>query len=231
MLTTLIESRAHTQRNASGTAAAVLAHAVLIGGALYATASATVAPDETPVQVVLHYIQSRPAPKAVAQQAPAPVAPKPQQHAPTIPVAPVDVAPNLPPVDVPLAGPSTSPASDFPVPAGEPNTGEGTAAVAEPSVYDASEVESQVAIKSGFRPEYPVSLRNSGVEGRVIVQFIVTADGKTDASSIRILSATNDQFAESVRQALLKSKFRAAKIGSRTVPQLVQQLFVFKLDR
>jgi protein TonB len=103
--------------------------------------------------------------------------------------------------------------------------------VVEPTAYDAAEVESEVTVVSGFRPEYPASLRTAGIEGRVVAQFIVTSDGRTDAASIRILSATNDQFGESVRLALLKSKFRAARIGSRNVPQLVQQLFVFKLDR
>jgi hypothetical protein len=29
----------------------------------------------------------------------------------------------------------------------------------------------------------------------------------------------------------MQSRFRAASIGGRRVPQLVQQLFVFKLDR
>jgi TonB family protein len=231
MLNTLIESRAHSQRNASGTAAAIFAHALLIGGALYATASATIAPDETPVQVALHYIQSRPAPAPIVRQPAKQVAVAPQKQVAPIPTAPVEIAPSLPPIDAPLAGPATPPASDFPVSTGNAGETAGTAATGEPPVYDAAEVESQVAVKSGFRPEYPAALRASGTEGRVVVQFIVTADGKTDPSSIRILSSTNELFAESVRHALLKSRFRAAKIGSRAVPQLVQQLFVFKLDR
>jgi TonB family protein len=97
--------------------------------------------------------------------------------------------------------------------------------------YDASEVEAQVAVESGMRPEYPAALRSSGIEGRVVAQFIVAPDGRTDPGSIRILSATNELFALSVRRALMQSRFRAASIGGRRVPQLVQQLFVFKLDR
>ena len=228
MLNTLIESRSHRKRNTSGTVTAIAAHALLIGGAAYATATAATTPDTTPTEVVKIY-SPQPKAEAASQKASHHSAAKSQQHSAIVPKISVNISPNLPPVDIPLADPSGGVTSDFPVtPSG---TGDIPAPAAAPSVYDAAEVEAEVVIVSGFRPQYPAALRASGTEGRVIAQFIVTAEGKTDPASIRILSSTNELFAESVRQALLKSKFRAAKIGMKSVPQLVQQLFVFKLDR
>jgi len=228
MLNTLIESRSRRKRNTSGTVVAVVTHAVLIGGAAYATATAATTPDRTPTEIVRIYSPPAKA-KAAPQKASPHAATRSEQRTAVVPKISVNVSPNLPPVDIPLADPSAGAASDFPVT--PPGTGDPIAPAAEPSVYDAAEVESEVAVVSGFRPEYPAALRAAGIEGRVVAQFVVTTEGKTDRESIRILSATNDLFAASVRQALIKSVFRPARIGSKRVPQLVQQLFVFKLDR
>jgi TonB family protein len=228
MLNTLFESRSRRKRNTTGTAAAIAAHALIIGAAAYATATAATAPKDTPNGVVKLY-----PPPGIAKAVPS----KPLTHSATqspqrIAIAPtisVDISLNLPAIDIPLAATSGGAPLDFSVsPSGTSNSPSRAAA---PSVYDAADVESQVVVLSGFRPQYPADLRAAGIEGRVTAQFIVGADGKTDPASIRILSSTNELFAESVRQALLKSKFRAAKIGTQTVAQLVQQLFVFKLDR
>lgn len=225
MLNTLIESRSLRKRNTTGTVTAITAHALIIAGAAYATATAATTADMSPTGVVKIY-----SPPQTTQAAPQ----KPGKHPETIryvklPRFSVNVSPDLPSIDIPLGDPSVRTASDFPVSPLAASALPGRAV--EPSVYDAAEVESEVAVVSGFSPQYPAALRASGIEGRVVAQFVVSVDGKTDPASIRIISSTSDAFAESVRQALLKSKFRAATIGTKSVPQLVEQLFVFKLDR
>jgi TonB family protein len=97
--------------------------------------------------------------------------------------------------------------------------------------YDASQVETAVAVIGNEVPDYPPALRSSGIEGSVAAEFVVTESGRADVGSLRIISATNDAFAESIRRALPRMRFRAAKIGNRRVPQLVRQSFVFRLDR
>jgi TonB family protein len=228
MLNTLIESRSRRNRNTSGTVTAIAAHALIIGAAAYATATAATAPEPKAIEVVKVYSPPGTA-KAASSKPLAHSGMKSQQPTAVVPSVSVNISLNLPPVDVPLGATAAAHAADFtPSSFGAANISGNTVA---PSVYDAAEVESEVMVLSGFRPQYPAELRAAGVDGRVIAQFIVTADGKPDPGSIRILSSTNELFAESVRQALLKSKFRAAKIGTRSVAQLVQQLFVFKLDR
>jgi hypothetical protein len=48
---------------------------------------------------------------------------------------------------------------------------------------------------------------------------------------LRIISATGDGFIDAIRRALPRMRFRPARIGESAVAQLVQQQFVFKLDR
>lgn len=228
MLNTLIESKSHRKRNTSGAIAAVCAHALIVAAAAYATANAAPSAAGDPIEVI-HIA----APRRAASK-PAPARPRTSTHAATahLPSISVSVAPNLPPIDIPLAVPSSSGTEDFAPATGAPSDAPpGDARTFGSETYDATEVESQVAVKSGFRPEYPAAMRASGAEGRVVVQFIVNAEGKTDSSSIRILSSTNEMFAESVRRALIKSRFQPATIGGKSVAQLVQQLFVFRLDR
>jgi TonB family protein len=97
--------------------------------------------------------------------------------------------------------------------------------------YDISEVEIPVASLGGVAPEYPSPLRSSGVEGKVSAEFVVNEKGRAEVSSLRILSATNDLFADAVRRALSRMRFRPARIGNDSVPQLVRQEFSFVLDR
>ncbi|MGI9140159.1 MAG: energy transducer TonB [Gemmatimonadaceae bacterium] len=90
----------------------------------------------------------------------------------------------------------------------------------------------QAASPSGGNPapEYPGSMRESGVTGRVMVQFVVGANGRVEAGSIKILESTNSAFAAAVREVLPRHRFSPAKIGGTAVRQIVQQPFVFRLD-
>jgi hypothetical protein len=81
------------------------------------------------------------------------------------------------------------------------------------------------------KPLYPDALRSSGVEGEVQAQFVVTADGKADVSTFKILKATNDLFAASVRVALPAMRFYPAETGGKKVDQLLQLAFTFSRDK
>ena len=90
----------------------------------------------------------------------------------------------------------------------------------------------QAASPSGGNPapEYPGSMRESGVTGRVMVQFVVGANGRVEAGSIKILESTNSAFTAAVREVLPRHRLSPAKIGGTAVRQIVQQPFVFKLN-
>jgi protein TonB len=143
----------------------------------------------------------------------------------------LSISADIPDVNIPLGGVR---ADDF------PTSGVGTSSdnststgpVGGKPAFEAYEVDSPVsAIAGSYRPEYPTALRSAGIEGDVTAQFIVDGSGHASAESIRIISATNELFAASVKRAIPRMRFVAARLNGEPVAQSVQQLFSFRLDR
>lgn len=233
MLTTLLESRPHHARNSHFAVASATVHAILIFVAAYATALGAAAKVEPDDPVVIHWVPMPDPPPTTST----PVPDRAQRAWSVLPVRgplgiSIEVPSMLPSIDLELA--SVTP--DFV----RSTTGNPDAADSSPDshsggdgkrYYDASEVETAVAVIGNTIPEYPSALRASGIEGTVGAEFVVTESGRADVSSLRIMSATNEAFAEAVRRALPRMRFRPARMGGRGVAQLVQQQFVFRLDR
>ncbi len=97
-------------------------------------------------------------------------------------------------------------------------------------IHSAGAVDRVVAgLPQNPRPEYPHSLRAAAVEGEVLITFVVDTTGRVEQGSLRVLQATHEQFAESVRRWLPKTRYRPAEIGGRRVRQYVQQQVGFTL--
>lgn len=229
MLTTLLESRSRRVRDNRGTAASVTLHAAIIFTAVYATATASVPKDNPFNPPALHYVTIPPTSATVTPAR----ANNPSRTSSTVPLsrAPiaVDVPTSIPSIDIPLApvAPELSRNANSSASASAPI---GEAGNPGRRAYDASEVETAVSAIGNTIPEYPSALRSSGIEGRVIAEFVVTENGRADVNSLRIISSTNELFVESIRRELPRMRFRPAMIGGHAVAQLVQQQFVFKLD-
>ena len=219
MFSTLIESTPHRNPNNGARLVSALFHSALIAAAIYATASGAasdvVAAAGTQAEKIL-WVK----PAAQPKSAPAP-APKPK--AKPRPVAPTTVPSKTPPID-PNAQPTT-----------EPDAGAATTNLVgsgAPGAFNSFEVDVEVvAIASTVRPQYPDMLRSSGTEGQVIAQFVVNEKGRVDRKTFKVISSTHRLFSDAVDRALPQMRFKPAKIGGKPVSQLVQQLFVFKLDR
>jgi TonB family protein len=94
------------------------------------------------------------------------------------------------------------------------------------------QVEKQVRQVPGTgNLRYPDSLRKANVEGEVLAQFIVGADGKYEAGSLRALRSNHELFTQAVATALPNMLFTPAEIGGARVKQVVQQPFTFALSR
>lgn len=78
-------------------------------------------------------------------------------------------------------------------------------------------------------PEYPPRLLAARTEGSVFVEYVVDTTGLADSSSFRVIRATHPEFADAVRAALPKMRFRPAVLAGVRVRQLVQQPFTFKI--
>jgi protein TonB len=80
-------------------------------------------------------------------------------------------------------------------------------------------------------PTYPPDLESSGIEGHVIIRFVVDSTGRVDLRTLLTVEATHAAFDRAVREALPKMKFRPAMVGDRAVRQLAEQLFKFEIPR
>ena len=98
------------------------------------------------------------------------------------------------------------------------------------SVYFGYQVDHPAAFDaSSAAPIYPDSLRQAGVEGEVLAQFVVDTLGIVERGSFVLLSATHRLFTQSVREALPAMHFRPAELNGQRIRQLVQVPFVFRL--
>ena len=217
MFTTLIESTPHRKPNGGARMVSALFHSALIAGAIYATASGAaskvVATAGTQAQKVLWL-----KPSAQPQSAPAP---KPKAKP----------RPVVAPTKVPTAAPRIDPNAQ-PTPEPDARSATNLAGGGTPGAFNSFEVDVEVvAIAGTVRPRYPDMLRTTGVEGQVIAQFVVNEQGRADRNTFRVLSSTHPLFTDAVSRAMPQMRFKPAMIRGKPVSQLVQQLFVFKLDR
>jgi bla regulator protein blaR1 len=108
--------------------------------------------------------------------------------------------------------------------------------VAPPTVnngpYFEFQVEKPVTIKSGSAsPRYPQALREAGVEGELLVQFVVDEQGRAEPTTFKVLKTSHEQFGPAVLDALPGMRFDAAEVGGKKVKQLVQAPFVFAIKK
>ena len=149
------------------------------------------------------------------------------------PYLPITIDPKLsqlPPID--FMPPSTA-LSDFTNGIASNSTSNSLASTSPGAgTFNAEQVEKQVTLLSGAPvPGYPESLRAAGVEGKVVVEFVVDARGRVETDSVRFLQSDNALFEASVRTVLYRMRFAPAEIAGKTVRQLVQMPFVFTITR
>ena len=107
----------------------------------------------------------------------------------------------------------------------------GGAPAPDAKTYLEFEVEKQVQLWPGSRgPTYPPDMSDERVEGDVVVQFVVDADGVPRLETLKVLRSTHPSFTRAVREAILGLRFYPAEVNGRKVPQLAQMPFSFRLS-
>lgn len=97
-----------------------------------------------------------------------------------------------------------------------------------------TEIEVDSAVKRhewSASPDYPIRMLQQNIEGAAFVTYVVDTLGIADTASLKVVRATHDEFAEAVRDAMPKMRFRPAILSGQKVRQLVQQNFTFKIQR
>ncbi len=78
-------------------------------------------------------------------------------------------------------------------------------------------------------PIYPRDLMAIGAEGVVQATYVVDTVGRVDTTTIKVMHSDDPRFTASVRAALGQTRFRPARRAGKTVRQLVEQKFRFKI--
>jgi hypothetical protein len=97
-----------------------------------------------------------------------------------------------------------------------------------------TEIEVDSAVKRhewSAAPDYPITMLQKNIEGAAFVIYVVDTLGIADTASFKVVRTTHDDFAEAVRSAMPKMRFRPAILSGQKVRQLVQQNFTFKIQR
>ena len=78
---------------------------------------------------------------------------------------------------------------------------------------------------------YPVRLRTANIQGEVLAQFIVDANGQFEPGSFKVLRSSHDEFTQAVAAALPSMRFTPAEYQGTRVKQVIQQPFTFSLSK
>lgn len=235
----LLESKPARARSRSAAFLSLVVHVAVVGTAVAATRIGPddfvdlLPPDPRPIYIPTPPAPAptapRPATPPVAEPAPAPAAPT---LPTTMPPAPLDIPTTIP---APSTGPVTPDGFTFtPTTPGIPGgTGTpGTLATGGDEAMWADDVgRPAVPVGAKREPRYPAMLRESRTEGVVIATYVVDTLGRMEPESFRADAGAHPAFVQAVRQALLAQRFRPALYRDEKVRQLVQQQFIFRLDR
>lgn len=238
MFNNLLESKPKKEKRGGGTMASIIVHSLLVGLAVYATANAAIQ-NEKPRQEKIDFVETPkdepPPPKDEPPPPPPPdvVAAPPPPKGFQVLTAPVEIPDVIPDIDLSKKVTDENDFSGKGVAGGVAKGVEGGKAIVQTDQpYFEFQVEKPVVPAPGSTsPRYPDMLRQAGVEGEVLAQFVVDTTGRAESGSLKILKSSHDLFIQSVRNALPQMKFIPAEVGGRKVKQLVQQPFTFSIAK
>jgi len=238
MFNNLLESQAKKPRSTAGTITSVVLHGILITGAVYATAQATMEaekPKEEKVEFVEMKKDEPPPPKEEPPPPPPPeaVAAPPPPKGFQVLTAPVEIPDIIPKIDLSKKLTDEADFSGKGVAGGratgDPNVK--SAPISDNQTYFEFQVEKQAAVNGAIRPTYPSVLQSQGVEGKVSAQFVVDTTGRAEMNSWKVLETSNELFSSAAKDAIRNARFLPAEVGGRKVRQLVQQTIGFAINK
>jgi len=120
-------------------------------------------------------------------------------------------------------------ACDTPAPVAVEFNSELGTATGMSEVYLEGAVEVRPERISGPFPRYPEMLRQAGIEGRVLLEFVIKQDGTVDSSSLNVLESTNRAFQGPARAVIEGSLYTPGEVDGKPVRVLVSQQIGFSL--
>jgi protein TonB len=229
----LLESKAQKQKFFGGGFISGVMHVLLVWGAVVATANAGQKLREAKEQKVDFVEVKKEKPKEAPKEQP-----KMEQAVPIVKgfqvlTAPINIPDVIPEIDLSRAVTNEADFSGKGVQGGIASGSKtGIVPVEQSQTYFEFQVEKPVVQAPGSAaPRYPEILKSAGVEGEVLAQFTVDTTGRAEPSSFKVLKTSHELFALAVKNALPGMRFLPAEVGGKRVKQLVQQPFVFAIQK
>jgi TonB family protein len=91
------------------------------------------------------------------------------------------------------------------------------------------DITAQPKRTKGSNPQYPDVALANGFDGRVMLLFVIGADGKVVPGTVNLFGQAEREFAQASIDATTRSEFAPAMAGKCPVPVLVMQPFTFKI--
>jgi TonB family protein len=99
---------------------------------------------------------------------------------------------------------------------------------AEDTAFPSITSETRWEIASLLQREYPPLLRDAGVEGTVVLDFVVDEQGVP--RNIQVAKATHQAFGDAAVRVMEQARFSPARVGTRAVARRLQLPIAFKLE-
>jgi TonB family protein len=240
MKVVLIESGARPSRRLGGGLASVVVHAALIGLALFATrATMQTVPVLAAEAPPITYVKPKPPPMAAIVPAAAVASSAPVFAAPVIPriSMPTIVPVGLPEINfevAPMPDPSLYSGAGDPRPTGAVSVvggGGGGTGTEGTGFWSGAELAMRIVTKPE-PPRYPSQLQQNGIEGTVLLKFVVDTLGRIDPASIVVVESAHPQFTTAARATLDKFRFQpAVTVDGSKVRAAAIMPFVFRITR
>ncbi len=97
------------------------------------------------------------------------------------------------------------------------------------AVFAASVVEEKPEVLESAALMYPPLLRQAGIEGRAVLEFVVDPRGFVEANTIKVIKSSHPAFTAAAVEAAPKMRFSPARVNGRPVRVLVRLPFDFTL--
>jgi len=232
MFNNLLESKPKKQRSLGGTIFSLVLHVAVITLAVFGTAKAKQEfekPKEEKVDFAEVKPEEPPPPEDQPPPPEQPVAPPPPKGFQVL-TAPVNIPDVIPDVDITKEVTNEEDFTGKGVQGGVARGVVGGTGVVSDQPYFEFQVEKQpIAAPGNPKPRFPEILQNAGVEGQVLVQFVIDTTGRADMRTLKILKSDHDLFTSSIRSVLPSMRFFPGEIGGRKVKVVVQMPFEFAL--
>lgn len=89
------------------------------------------------------------------------------------------------------------------------------------SAFNLNEVDQEPKIIRMIQPRYPFDAKQKGINGKVLLRFVVSADGTVVEPHV-VKSEPENVFDQAALDAVIKYKFRPAKKGGKAVDCIVK---------